>query len=271
MTCCALAPVAPRRAPHEGELPLDELALSALLARLSYEEPAGLAAALAAAKALPGGDLLAAVEGAPYVFFDAKPEEDAQAYIWTLAGGKRVVAFRGTANAADAMADLNVARSAAGEGKAHRGFLKQFAAIEKKVAGALAAADDFDACVFCGHSLARHHTLSPLQRPRLTSCTLPRHRPDCARPAGRRPGHAGGHHRRRRAAGAGQARGLPHLWLAARRQRRICRRRCQERDAAVARVQRGRSCAHGQWLRPLLRCAVQRCASAASHRRSAAR
>lgn len=82
-TCC-IAPAAavPRRAAWEGELPAEALTLSAILAKLSYCEPAELKAAIDAVRTQPGGDVLFAGASSHVPCFFSSAKHDAEAYLW---------------------------------------------------------------------------------------------------------------------------------------------------------------------------------------------
>lgn len=172
-------PRGPECVPHI-ELPLIDLQKSATLAYLAYQEPKDIrkrldsfdlekehvcigdlckvaqkSTGLAATDATDATD---AKVGPPW-FYDGQPETDAQAFLWISDPNKRVVyvAFRGTEDKSDALADLDVRRiqfQNMSNVKVHNGFYQQYVSIQPQIMQSLRSlSSDYDTIVTCGHSL----------------------------------------------------------------------------------------------------------------------
>lgn len=147
------------------ELPLLDLQKSATLAYLAYEEPVEIRKRLQSfdlgKEHLCISDLCKEAhktEGAPW-FFDGQPQSDAQAFLWIHGSDTRIVyvAFRGTEDKRDAVADLDVRHVQFGKMtniKVHNGFYQQYISIQPEILHSLRSmSGDFDTIIVCGHSL----------------------------------------------------------------------------------------------------------------------
>lgn len=154
-----------------ADLPIKDLQRSVTLAYLAYQDPIDIhkrlmrgeierehecvgdvcAGAIESKMREEGGVVL------PF-FFDGRPNEDAQAFLWK-AGRSVFIAFRGTEDMRDAMADLDVRRADLEDTdvsgvKLHNGFYKQYKSIDQDIMVILDELDsEYDEIVMCGHSL----------------------------------------------------------------------------------------------------------------------
>lgn len=96
----------------------------------------------------------------PLRFYDGKPSEDAQAYLWIDDQNPHriFIAFRGTSSLSDVLADIDVRMVSVpklgNDVKVHQGFYRQFDVLKKQIWKHIdGRGDQVTEVVFCGHSL----------------------------------------------------------------------------------------------------------------------
>lgn len=144
--------------PHacKTKLPLKDLVVSAAVAKMAYQSPSEINPSYISFVSKDLRTYFIDTFGKQdFVYYEAKDKhEDTQAYMW-IKNKVAYVAFRGTECKKDALADLDVRHYDLGKGvRTHKGFQKQFNAIEKDIFVDLKLKSEmYNEVHFIGHSL----------------------------------------------------------------------------------------------------------------------